>query len=165
MGEGKFAQNPLLYIDQPNIKNPKARMQNHYVTQRKNGEPYRNGLQQKNRRQTFPQALRRPRYLRPSQSMNKGTIQADKSDEVVHRSADRHGERPKFKQMTLKERIEYFANTPQHIPKLRCKIKTSKRTYRGIVTDFNNDIVVIQHGEKQDSIPFADVKEVQMLGL
>lgn len=168
MGEDKYANNPLLYISQPDIKTPQARMQNHYVTQttkKKNQQNRRSGNKPL-KRHTFPVSARR-RRLNTDRLMEERTPHESNADDDAKTIHDNTHQRSKFNDMTLKEKVAYFASTPKHIPKMKCKIKTSEKTYRGIITEFNDNTVIIQQGTKHtpETIAFADIEEVHMLGL
>src|SRR5699024_10387568 len=149
MGEDKYANNPLLYISQPDIKTPQARMQNHYVTQttKKKNQQNRQSGNKPLKRHTFPVSARRRRLNtdRMMEERNSHESHADDEAKTVHHNSHQLS---KFNDMILKEKVDYFACTPKHIPKTKFKIQTSQKTYRGIITEFNNTTVIIQQGTK-----------------
>src|SRR5699024_12853598 len=75
-------------------------------------------------------------------------------------------ERPKFKDMTIEEKVEYFVRQPRHVPKLRCQIETNERKYRGIIIDFQEGHVFIRVGKRSSStkISLDQITNIRMLG-
>src|SRR5699024_9155928 len=168
MGEDKYANNPLLYISQPDIKTPQARMQNHYVTQttkKKNQQNRRSGNKPL-KRHTFPVSARR-RRLDTDRLMEERTPHESNADDDAKTIHDNTHQRSKFKNVTINEKVANFDSRARHIPKIKCKNKTSEKTYGGIITEFNHNTVIIQQGTKHtpETVAFADIEEVHMLGL
>lgn len=73
-------------------------------------------------------------------------------------------ERKQFRDMSIRERVEYFANTSEYAPKMRCEVKTKQRTFRGIIVSFKDEEVTFQSGRKMQQIPFEEIKAVRLLG-
>lgn len=158
MGEKKFAKNPLLYIHQPSIGTPKAPMQHHYTTPKK--APAEQAVTKETKNvQTRP--VKRDNFSKKSVSEEDDTNEAaDESDE----SSDQ--ERKKFKDMTLNERIEYFVNSPKHVPVMKCEVKTEERNYRGIIVDFKEENIIMRVGRRTSTtgIPFEKVDDIRLIG-
>jgi hypothetical protein len=76
-------------------------------------------------------------------------------------------EKKKFKDMSIMEKIMYFINTPNHLPRMRCVVITDERKYRGIIKDFQDDHILMQVGRlvSTTKINIEDVREIQLLGL
>jgi len=72
----------------------------------------------------------------------------------------------KFSEMNLIEKVDYFLNRSEQAPKLRSEIITSEQTYRGIITDYKDDHVLIRLGRRASSteIPMNQVEEINLLG-
>src|SRR5699024_11630472 len=49
----------------------------------------------------------------------------------------------KFKDMTLLEKVKYFADEPNHIPRIKCEIKTEDKSYRGYIMDIEEYTVYL----------------------
>lgn len=158
MGEKKFAKNPLLYIHQPSIGTPKAPMQHQYTTPKK--APAEQVVTKETKSvQTRP--VKRDNFSKKSGSGEDDTNEAaDESDE----SSDQ--ERKKFKDMTLNERIEYFINSPKHVPVMKCEVKTEERNYRGIIVDFKEENIIMRVGRRTSTtgIPFEKVDDIRLIG-
>ncbi|WP_284139397.1 MULTISPECIES: CotO family spore coat protein [unclassified Virgibacillus] len=186
MGEERYAKNPLLYINQPKVVKPEARMQHQYVTpkkERKTVQPISipsspNTKEIEKQRNTEPKPVRKRPALgnvtKPQQTEEKETntaaVEHVEEDIESESDSDPHVEgyeqNKKFKEMTLKERIEYFARTPSHIPKMRCELKTEEKTYRGVITDFDGESITMRTGRRTQTItiPFEAAQQVRMLG-
>lgn len=73
-------------------------------------------------------------------------------------------ERKQFRDMSIRERVEYFANTSEYAPKMRCEVKTKQRTFRGIIVSFKDEEVTFQSGKRMQQIPFEEIRSVRLLG-
>ncbi|GAA0593349.1 hypothetical protein GCM10009001_06890 [Virgibacillus siamensis] len=181
MGQKKYAKSPLLYIHQPTIRTPEAPMQDNYRTPKKRevsatgeknaGEASSNGEADAAPKKKAP--ARRP--VKRDYFSNSAGKKATKDhtvtddDNFEQTVADDHagdGDRKKFKDMTLDERVDYFLNTPKHVPTMRCEIKTEERKYRGKIVDFQEEEVYMQVGRRRSAtkIPFDDILEIGLIG-
>ncbi len=75
-------------------------------------------------------------------------------------------ERPKFKDMTIEEKVAYFVDTPSYAPQMRCEIRTEDRAYRGVITGSEDNYVYIRVGNRKQStkIKLDDIKHIKLLG-
>src|SRR5699024_11650770 len=91
---------------------------------------------------------------------------ADNSEPDELKEKKSMADRPKFKDMTIEEKVEYFVSQPRHVPKLRCQIETNERKYRGIIIDFQEDHVFIRVGKRSSStkISLDQITNIRMLG-
>lgn len=165
MSKHRLAKDPLLYIDQPHVRTPIARMQSNYRTPRRetsDSSPITKNDAQKKK------TVQRRYGAKPVGDSNQ---QVDpetlfKHDDNVN-EAEAKSERLKFKDMTIREKVSYFADQPTHISKIKCEIKTTTKSYRGIVTDFDGETVWLRTGRSARAltIAFEEIKQVRMLGL
>ncbi|MFD1040699.1 CotO family spore coat protein [Virgibacillus byunsanensis] len=172
MGKKRFAKEPLLYIHQPSVKQPKAPMQHHYTTPKKTSESA--ALDQPVKKQ--PRPLRRDSFTKPTaenststkEPENKETKSEEKVTDVSGEKEDDEQEktRPKFKDMTLHEKVDYFTKSPVHVPKVKCEVKTDTKSHRGIIIDFKDGEVMMRVGKRTSTtkIPFDTITEIRMLG-
>lgn len=158
MGEKRFAKEPLLYIHQPTIKTPEAPMQHNYMTPTKEKQsstdepqPNRKTRSRSNRRRQFDQLEE---------------IEDEVSDEIENKKTNTNQAKKRFTDMNINEKINYFLNRSIHSPELRCEMKTDDRNYRGVITDFQNNIVFIRVGRRASSteVPIDQVKNIRLLG-
>ncbi|MFD2657530.1 CotO family spore coat protein [Gracilibacillus thailandensis] len=73
----------------------------------------------------------------------------------------------KFNEMTIKEKVMYFASMPFHVPKVKCELITERKKYIGLIEDYQNDMVIIKVASKPRpvSVPLDQIKEINMFGL
>ncbi|HLR52754.1 MAG TPA: CotO family spore coat protein [Candidatus Avamphibacillus sp.] len=168
MSKKRYAKDPLLYIQQPNVRTPMARMQSNYRTNRRIVTSHTGDKQEEEKiKRARPQRRPGPRYPveAPGDVITTDTNESAKEKE--REQSEKEKERPKFKDMSLKQKVEYFAEKPNHISKMKCEVKTSNKTFRGIITDFDGETVFMRSGRsvKIKTIPFSQIKRVRMLGL
>ena len=87
-------------------------------------------------------------------------------NEVINETEEEQSvrERKQFRDMSIRERVEYFANTSEYAPKMRCEVKTKQKTFRGVIVSFKDEEVMFQSGRKMQQIPFEEIKAVRLLG-
>ncbi|GAB3069238.1 CotO family spore coat protein [Virgibacillus ainsalahensis] len=167
MGKKKFAKEPLLYIHQSTVQNPKAPMQDRYTTpKRAKGQ----SQEQSPDSGDTPQKKYVKKTSFQHQAKSFENEEADPIDEVEE-PADEKNEQSKnkrvaFKDMNIEERIAYFTETSPYAPKKRCEIRTDERAYRGVITEYKDKNVFIQVGNRKSStaIPIDAIKKIRLLG-
>lgn len=173
MGQKRFAKEPLLYIQNPNIQKPEARMQEHYYTPKKNKQHRpddndANTTKPQKRNRTLP--LKRTYFsdlLEDENEIPKDEERDEEDADMLQNEDDTIEKNQSFKGMTLIERVHYFLNIPEHIPKMKCMIETEDNRYRGMITDFKDNIVFMQTGSRllvSKRIPFESIKSIQIIG-
>lgn len=195
MAKKRFAKDPLLYIHQPKENNPKAPMQyTSYTNAEKkehlSAEP--EPVEQKKkevvgpinthaRRRSFleEQALHQEKWKKVESEVNESVEQKheEKIPELIEESKNpekenetetetEKSERPKFKDMTIDEKVAYFVSTPSYAPQMRCEIRTGERSYRGVITGSEDNYVYIRVGNRKQStkINLDDIKHIKLLG-
>ncbi len=166
MGEKNNAKSPLLYIHQPTVRTPEAPMQSRYMTPKK---------KKKAKSKEDGNAVKRPvgrDYFVEKSADNQQDAASEaepvETDEkaVEDKSEETNGERKQFKDMTIRERIDYFLNTPEHVPAMRCVISTDERRYRGIIADFQDETVYLRRGKRTApaKIAFDYIQDIRMIG-
>ncbi|MGP4041146.1 CotO family spore coat protein [Gracilibacillus sp. D59] len=75
-------------------------------------------------------------------------------------------ENKKFKEMTILEKVIYFASMPFHVPKVKCELITERKKYIGLIEDYQNEMVIIKVASKPRpiSVPMNQIKEINMVG-
>ncbi|HLR74350.1 MAG TPA: CotO family spore coat protein [Virgibacillus sp.] len=160
MGERQFAKEPLLYIEQPTIQKPEAPMQQSFMTPKRVTETT-------NRKQSksHSRPRRRAQYY-IDQLYNSVADELDGEEQVDEKNSREQSRQKKFNELSLQGKIEYFADTPNYAPKIKCELITAERKYRGIITDFKDDFVFIRVGRRTTNtkVPFTDIQDIRMLG-
>lgn len=151
MSNRKYARNPMLYIEQPDNKNPRATMQHDYRTKK-----ISSGIKNRN----FLDEEREARQKEESVEFEEE--EPEEKQEIVLPEESRK----KFNDRTLEEKINYFAEAPEYAPKRKCEIKTEKKTYRGIITERDDEHVYIRVGNRARAmkIMIHEIKNIRLLG-
>lgn len=158
MGDRKQPKSPLLYIQQPHIKTPEASMQSHYMTPKKQRDT--------KVQNSIKRPVSRQKFTKLKDDDQKETFESSEANEEEQAEVDAPQEKKKFKDMTLEERIDYFLTTPEHVPVMKCEVKTNGRNYRGIIVDQQDDKVYMRVGRRTTptAIPFETIKEINLIG-
>lgn len=166
MGPKRYARDPLLYIHQPKMQMPEAQMQHQYYTPRQSRQARPdvdnvNNHKQKRNRTTL---MKRDYF---DESDDEEWYEMETLKEDTKTKEDTKPKSHSFKDMTLIEKVHYFVNVPEHLPKIKCIVETADNRYRGIITDFKDNIVYMKTGKRMlisNEIPFEDIKSIQMIG-
>ncbi|WP_170287623.1 CotO family spore coat protein [Aquibacillus halophilus] len=162
------AENPMLYIQQPELKRPKASMQSNYRTPKK----------KKTKNEVIPDLTERPNKIKkripkskPVQKEEKDIVygsQEDIIEELVDgthydESEKKNDEledviesenqdvlagprvkRKKFADMSNEEKVNYFVGLPSQVPRMRCEVVTEEERHRGVITDYRDGFVYME---------------------
>ncbi|WP_106497952.1 CotO family spore coat protein [Lentibacillus sp. Marseille-P4043] len=174
MVKKRYARDPLFYIQQPKITKPEAPMQHNYSTPRNasKGKPQQNS-DQTGRTQSLKgdnfQHFRNPQPddedgdVTEFQQEEDDTEEQDGAEDPKEEVENKN--RPKFKDMSIEEKINYFVNTPPHIPKLKCEVRTEEKAHRGIMVDQEDETILMRTGRRKISVPKNEIIEIRMLGM
>ncbi|GGA74153.1 CotO family spore coat protein [Ornithinibacillus halotolerans] len=167
----KFANEPLMYIHQPNQNKPTAPMQHQYLSPKKsNVTAPSNEVEKK----TNQQPIKR---RRPLSSFHNGAAE-EAANKVKKRypaepqmesssSTDNEldmEEKKKFKDMTKDEKIKYFLNTPDYLPRMRCEVLTEGKKYRGVIQSYEEQVVRMRVGRRSVYINDEEIMDILLLG-
>ncbi len=132
----KFTQSPLLYIVQPTERVVEANMQS-FASHKK--------------------AMKKESVATSSEQVNK-----EETDAVE----DKHNERKSFKDMTIAEKLAYLTRLPNQMPKMKCEIIAGEKKYRGIVLQYDENIVTLKTFQRPSrvEIPFEDISDIKLKG-
>ncbi|WP_413301986.1 CotO family spore coat protein [Bacillus sp. 1P10SD] len=71
-----------------------------------------------------------------------------------------------FKELDIKERLDYLINFPKVLPPVPCVFYTKEENYTGYLTAYDDDQVTIQfHDQSTIDIPLLELKDVIMIGI
>ncbi|TMN23138.1 hypothetical protein FFL34_14360 [Lentibacillus cibarius] len=167
MGKKQSAKSPLLYIQQPNIGTPKAPMQSRYMTpkQQRSREKWKKAKKKATRPVDRGDSSKQ---VADDKQEEAEQIETTEMNEETEDETEQESEetRKQFKDMSLTERIDYFLNTPKHVPAMRCEIRTDERRYRGIITDYQDGTVFMRVGRRPApmKIAFDTINDIRMVG-
>ncbi|KKE79951.1 spore coat CotO family protein [Oceanobacillus caeni] len=191
MSKGKYANEPLLFIQQnKGITFPMAPMQESYITPKKKAKPKKEVISKGKEPKVVMEeevtmedaieekSVETPKKKYSSKKGEKDTVDSldqelvpdektETKSEVTNETEEEQQpvrERKQFRDMSIRERVEYFANTSEYAPKMRCEVKTKQRTFRGIIVSFKDEEVTFQSGKRMQQIPFEEIRSVRLLG-
>ncbi|SFA82751.1 Spore coat protein CotO [Lentibacillus halodurans] len=166
MGDKKVAKSPLLYIHQPGIQTPEAPMQSQYMTPKNKRHDKKGGSSKIKKQPVNRNLFNNQNVYEQAEEEIESSEESPELDQQDYAVEDRHQERKKFKDLTLKERVDYFLNSPKHAPVMRAEIKTAGRSYRGNIVDYQDDNVYIRVGKRTTpaKVPFDTIKEIRLIG-
>jgi|SRR5690625_2874149 len=162
MTKRKYAKDPMLYIQQPDNKQPRASMQHSYRTRKVTTSIEGGGY---SRSRSFFDEEREARQ-------NEENLELAEEEEVFEEEEEstvqlkEEDNRKKFNDRTLEEKINYFANSPEYAPKKKCEIKTENKIYRGIITERDEEHVYIRVGNRARAVKITinEIKNIKLLG-
>lgn len=154
----KRSQEPLLFINLPSKTPSNYNMQEIYTNKH---EKEQNNNEDLNKKKLSP-----AKKEVSNEPMSNDT--GKKEAPVPHgKNATSSFSRVKpFKQMDLKERLEYLVNFPKVLPPVPCVLYTLDNKYQGYLTEFADNLVTIQFQDQTTKIlPFEEIKNVIMIGI
>ncbi|MDR7000782.1 CotO family spore coat protein [Neobacillus niacini] len=160
----KKNQGPLLYIYQPFSKTPSIKMQEVYTSKQEKplpivenhqkGESKRKSLKEEPNQETVPIEI---------------TVSEKKAVDTVEKSNKQKYSFRKvksFKEMNMKERLEYLVGFPKALPPVPCVFYTRDKNYQGYLQDYQGQEITIQfHDQTIKTIPVGELKDVIMIGI
>ncbi|PKR78360.1 hypothetical protein CEY16_00965 [Halalkalibacillus sediminis] len=75
------------------------------------------------------------------------------------------GNRSNFQKFSLQEKLNYLKDMPSIIPKLTCEVSTGNGTYRGIVEEITQEVIVMRNQETllKEKLLVSTVKDIRLL--
>lgn len=169
----KYAKNPLLFIHQPKEVDKKVPMQHMYVTpkEKKESKPdHQETVKKSIRHRAFAEQDNEPQnesdlYMNDTDSEVEDKMEMTEED-MTEQSLNSNGDKQRFKDMSIEEKVNYFVNSPSYAPKLKCEIRTEGRNYRGVITGSDGNDVYVRVGNRSSStkISLDDIKHIKLLG-
>ncbi|MFC2949907.1 CotO family spore coat protein [Virgibacillus sediminis] len=164
MGKRRFAKEPLLYIHQPSIGRPEAKMQYDYSTPKKAQSEKVASEEQGN----TSIAKIRGDFLEEEQKaleeMGKEVEQKKEKEPVKANEDDSSENNKSFREMSIPEKADYLAEDPKFTPKKKCEVKTEERRHRGIITQVKDGIVYMRTGNRSRELTMEEIKDIRIIG-
>ncbi|WP_440894926.1 CotO family spore coat protein [Amphibacillus sp. Q70] len=148
-----MTQRPMMYIEQPELPDPIAPMQQEYHSA--------------NQLVSIPKEQRLKEkgnviYQEPREnSMTEETVSNETSDEHSIQTSSQV-----FDQMTMEEKIDYLITPSNFLPKMNCKISIKNINYRGKVLAREGNQIVFEEKRlaKRHLFDLADIDEIKLIG-
>lgn len=157
MTQNKQTYKPLLYIAQPEMRDPTGEMQQMYASELVNS-----GKQKYNKSdQSSHISLNIPNYTEVATESNDleqsvKNVDLNKKETMTHDDAFRH--------LSVVDQITYLLNLPQYMPSLICQIDTDDEQYVGRVVKFEKPYVFIrlQKRRQTDKIHLDKIENIRI---
>jgi hypothetical protein len=158
----KKSQGPLLYIDQPFTKTPSINMQDVYTSKPETEQLQEEQLEEENKQKIS--GSKKVDFNEPIPiEITKSEIMQPNREEKQHSSFSRV---KSFKDMDIKERLDYLYNFPKVLPPVPCVFNTGEKSFQGYLSDYKDDQVTIQfHDQTTKTIGIQELKEIIMIGI
>lgn len=153
----RFAKDPLLYIQQARTEKTRANMQHQYRSKKEKPQEKIQGSKEEQTSDRMVKRFRAENFYEAQDSV--------KEKEELEDTANKKRDGKSFKNMTIDEQLIYLTDRSPYAPKLTCEIKTEKRTYRGIVLQYQDEIAKIRSGKRNIEVPNTSIKQIRILGL
>ncbi|MDC3425463.1 spore coat CotO family protein [Aquibacillus sp. 3ASR75-11] len=209
----KMERGPMLYITQPDLQSPKARMQYDYRTP-KQKKKQASAIENEKRRRSAKQQKSKKNNEANEPVSNKQNETAENvdvqqlddevtEDQMTHSETEnQHSEtgnqdsetknhhteklsdegsgletgeevkqkaqnkRRPFNNMTVEEKVHYFLKIPPQLPKMKCEVITNNKSYRGVVTDYQDGLVHMRtfRSPFKVDVPIDDIENIRIIG-
>lgn len=89
----------------------------------------------------------------------------EKSDEV-EKPKNKRKRKKRFSEMNIEEKILFFINLPDNLPKTMCQIITKDQSYRGVILSYNEGLVSVKTltSPRKVEIQLDDIEAINVLG-
>jgi hypothetical protein len=147
----KKKQGPLLYIHQPFTRPPSVKMQ----------EVYKNNV-----------LLEREHHkdLKVEEKVSEKVpipIEVSKPENVQTQQPRSSFNRVKsFKEMNIRERLDYLINFPKVLPPVPCVFYTADENYQGYLVEYMEDRITIEfHDKNTKFLSVSELQDIIMIGI
>ncbi|MEH7484011.1 CotO family spore coat protein [Neobacillus drentensis] len=160
MSENK-SKGPLLYIHQPFARTPATNMQDIYMSRQEEEELVEE--EKLLEAESKKKIVQEPIGTEASRSDNPATKSPTSIQERQHSPFNRV--KP-FKEMDIKERLDYLIKYPIVLPPPPCVFITEEKSYQGYLTEYDgNEVTIRFHDKSTKTVPVHELKGVILIGL
>lgn len=148
-----MTRRPMMYIEQPELPDPIAPMQQEYhstnqllsIPKEQRDEERQNDIHQEPREKAIAEE----------------TTSSESSDEDSTQKSSQA-----FDRMTMEEKIDYLIAPSKFLPKMNCKISINNINYRGKVLAREDNQIVFEEKRlaKRHLFDLTDIDEIKLIG-
>jgi hypothetical protein len=171
----KKSKGPLLYIHQPFIRTPATNMQDVY-TSNLELEPMEaeTPLEEESKKKISlakKEAAQEPIAKEVTRSESPASTSSAKSNTTPPTSTQRRQHSPfnrvkPFKEMDIKERLDYLINYPKVLPPAPCAFITDEKNYQGYLIEYTGQEATIRlYDQSTKTLPVNALKGVLLIGI
>jgi hypothetical protein len=158
----KKSQGPLLYIHQPFTTTPSNSMQDVFTNKFEMKQQQEELLGKENRKK-MSSPKKEDSYEPVEIEITTAENQQEVHEEKKHSSFKRV---KSFKEMGIKERLDYLFNFPKVLPPVPCVFYTKEKNLQGYLSDYQDELVTIKfHDQTTKTIAVQDLKNIIMIGI
>lgn len=157
----QYAKDPLLYIQQPTRRSPKAKMQSTYTTKRKKDNQH---LLSK---EASKKKLRKKHVLPHTQvEIDEYEYPEVQEDNRILDEEEEEVASKRFSELTIEEKVDYFIKRPRFAPEVKCEVRTAEKKYKGVIIEKEEDQVIMRVGNRKSKVKILrnDITDIQLIG-
>ncbi|MDQ1147063.1 hypothetical protein QE429_003890 [Bacillus sp. SORGH_AS 510] len=160
----KKNQGPLLYVYQPFSRTPtNTNMQEIYISkgvkeELEEDKPLENESKKK------VSLLKKEIEQQPESKVQTASETVENEEEDKPKATFKRVK--PFKEMNIKERLDYLINFPKVLPPVPCVFFTTEKNYQGYLTAYADNQITIQfHDQTSKDIPLDELTDIIMIGI
>ncbi|WP_044748659.1 CotO family spore coat protein [Aeribacillus alveayuensis] len=90
-----------------------------------------------------------------------------KAKKLTERELRKTFETKDFQEMTLGEKLNFLANLPAHLSKIKCNLIVDNKNYEGYIVEYKDKQVIFQTAKdnKRVTIPLEKIVSLTLIGL
>lgn len=155
-------QGPLFFIKQPFSRNPANYHMQEIFRSKLEAEP---AMEENIRTDESKKNVPHAKMEKDSNGMETQIREAASSIPVENNRSSFNRVKP-FKEMTVKERLEYLINFPKVLPPVPCVFNIDDEKHLGYLISYeDNQITIEYHNKTQRTFPVDDITNVIMIGI
>lgn len=185
--KGDENQKPLMYIVQPSYDESAPAMQNIVRKRKKSEKPSETKKSDKehvieesvqelvsqevNQKTEEPPALQQEREINQEKdnAQKREPVQEQQPKGVFHETKEeprRKRVKKPLSQMNIEEKVDFLTSLPHNMPRALCLIEADGKTYRGIIMERQDNMVVIRTagGSNPVELAIGDISSIHPLG-
>ncbi|MFP7295802.1 CotO family spore coat protein [Neobacillus niacini] len=163
--EKRTKRGPLLYVSQTFLNTPMKNMQEVFTNRQEVQLPIEEPVieEESNKKKSFEVSLAKTDL--PKETKDKD-LKKDQSIQSKQEKPRTFNKVKGFREMNLKERLEYLENFPKALPPVPCVFYTEEKNLQGYLVEYNEQEVTIRFpNQTTETIPFKELKDVMMIGI
>lgn len=141
---------PIMYISQPDIKAPQAKMQQEYHSSEQKTKPQPKPKAKRSKPRRTLRDFPKTDGIEAEVETSKNDIQTNEEDTEVNAAsesvvADNTQEKNrKFEDMSQLEKVEYLSRSSRFLPKLTCQLIVAGEKHQGKIIKFEDNQVTLE---------------------
>lgn len=150
----------MMYVTQPDLKSPIAKMQQEYRT----SQPQIEATQ--SRRQSRSVYINRDQPIFDESQTSETTERDSLEAESTYEDTEPASEQKRFEDMTREEQVDYLSRPSPFLPKLSCQVKVADQTHIGKIVSRQGDTITFEarSAPRHRQFTITEMDEIKLLG-